>query len=156
MPLKPTVLSLRGHVFDECQELSHFLDLKSVGQSSGIALNPSKWDEALAKSICVRATQLLSTGQTATSDATRATTSEATSGPAQSACTLFLKFQHNNTGAETQLRPHKSCVGFEKRRGVAKERSQKWPSRFSFCVPGKWCVAASHLTSLLFSFCLLF
>jgi hypothetical protein len=116
MPLKPTVMSLRGHVCDECQKLAHFLDLGSIGQSSGIALNPRKWDDGLAKSICAKATQLLTTGESTRS-------------------TLFLAYQHK-TGSEIQLRPPKSCVGFESRRCVARERSAKYPSRFSFHVPG--------------------
>jgi hypothetical protein len=108
MPLKPTVMSLKGHVFDECQKLAHFLDLGSIGQAHGIHLNPRKWDDDLAKLLCRKATRLLTSGESTRS-------------------TLFLKYE-TKTGSEVQLASPKSCAGFESRRGVSSTRSFPRPS----------------------------
>ncbi len=114
MPLKPTVKSIKGHVFQECANLGHFLDLGSVGQSYKITLTPRKWDDSLVKMICKKTTKLLSLGDEhyfpqllLPGESTRSM--------------LYVQYQHK-TGSEIQLSYPKSCKDFELRRSVTKER----------------------------------
>lgn len=110
MPLKPTIMTIKGHIFEECVSLTHFLDLGTIGQSYKNTLNPRRWDEPTAKIICKKTTKLLSVGESLRS-------------------TLYLAYQHK-TGSEIQLSRPKSCKDFDKRRSITKERNLRLPSRW--------------------------
>jgi hypothetical protein len=109
MPKKPTILMVKGFCPIECVSVPHFLDLKLLGKLFGVKAPPSMWTNQTIKQVLQSASQQL----------------ELREGDER----LALLISHPiSSGPATQLSPHKSCIGFEKRRSVMVERRRVLPA----------------------------
>jgi hypothetical protein len=109
MPKKPTILMVKGFCPIECVSVPHFLDLKLLGKLFGVKTPPAMWTDQTIRQVLKSAGRQL----------------ELSEGDDR----LALLITHPiSSGPATQLGPHKSCIGFEKRRSVMVERRKYLPA----------------------------
>jgi len=109
MPKKPTILMIKGFCPIECVSIFHFLDLKLLGKMFGVKVPPIMWTDLTIKQVLQSTARQLALKE----------------GDDR----LAILITHPiSSGPATQLGPHKSCIGFEKRRSVMKERRRVLPA----------------------------
>lgn len=111
LPSRPSVMNVRGHVANECDVLSHNLDLKAPGRDCGIIIPPLNWSKESIRLVVSKLCKGLDVCLTSEPNA------------------VIVKYI-DRSGPDVQLRPNRSCFGWERRdQSIPAKRLKMFPSK---------------------------